>query len=45
MIKSAAKNKSIDEKLIVIETLTSIKRSGASSIITYYAKQVAQWLN
>ena len=45
MIKSAAKNKSIDEKLIVIETLTSIKRSGASSIITYYAKEVAQWLN
>ena len=45
MIKSAAKNKSIDEKLIVIETLTCIKRSGASSIITYYAKEVAQWLN
>ena len=39
------KNKSIDEKLIVIETLTCIKRSGASSIITYYAKEVAQWLN
>jgi porphobilinogen synthase len=45
MIKSAAKNKSIDEKLVVIETLTCIKRSGASSIITYYAKEVAQWLN
>jgi porphobilinogen synthase len=45
MIKSAAKNKSINERLIAIETLTSIKRSGASSIITYYAKEVAQWLN
>tara|TARA_B100001059_G_scaffold236582_1_gene287974 strand:- start:1331 stop:2347 length:1017 start_codon:yes stop_codon:yes gene_type:complete len=45
MIKSAARNQSIDEKSIVIETLTSIKRSGASSILTYYAKEVAKWLN
>jgi porphobilinogen synthase len=45
MIKSAAKNKSINERALVIETLTSIRRAGASSIITYYAKEAAKWLN
>ena len=44
MIKSAAKNKSFDEKKIVIETLIAIRRAGASSILTYYAKEASQWL-
>ncbi len=44
MIKSSAKNKSFDEKKIVLETLIAIRRAGASSILTYYAKEAAQWL-
>ena len=44
MIKSAAKVKSFDEKNIVLETLIAIRRAGASSILTYYAKEASQWL-
>lgn len=45
MIKAAAQNGWIDEKKIVLEALTAIKRAGADFIITYYAKDVAKWLN
>lgn len=41
MIKAAAQNGWIDEKKIVPEILTSIKRAGADIIITYFAKQIA----
>jgi porphobilinogen synthase len=34
----------IDEKSVVLEILTSIKRAGADMIITYFAKDVAKWL-
>ena len=44
MIKAAAQNGWIDEKKVVIETLTSIKRAGARFILTYFAKDVARWL-
>ena len=44
MIKAAAQNGWIDEKRIASEILTSIKRAGADMIITYYAKEAAQWL-
>ncbi|WP_409297389.1 porphobilinogen synthase [Peribacillus sp. SCS-26] len=44
MIKAAALNGWIDEKTIVLETLTSMKRAGADLIITYFAKDVAKWL-
>ena len=44
MIKAAAHNGWIDEKRIVMESLTSIKRAGADLIITYYAQDVARWL-
>ncbi|HJK65652.1 MAG TPA: porphobilinogen synthase, partial [Methanocorpusculum sp.] len=40
----AAQNGWIDEKRIVMESLTSIKRAGADLIITYYAQDVARWL-
>jgi len=40
-----ASSKSVDEKKIVSETLTGLKRAGADIIITYYAKEVAKWLN
>ena len=44
MIKAAAENEWIDESKIVFETLISIKRSGASVILTYFAKEVAKIL-
>lgn len=44
MIKAAAEKGWIDEKSIVLEVLTSIKRAGADMIITYFAKEVAEWL-
>lgn len=45
MIKAAAKNGWIDEERAVIEVLTGIKRAGADIIISYFAPQVAEWLN
>jgi len=44
MVKAAAQNGWIDEKKIVLETLTSMKRAGADLIMTYHAKDVARWL-
>lgn len=44
MIKAAALNGWIDERRVVMETLTAIKRAGADVIITYHAKDVARWL-
>jgi porphobilinogen synthase len=43
MIKSAADAGWLDEKAVVLESLTAIKRAGADLILTYFAKQVAQW--
>ena len=44
MVKAAAANGWIDERRIVLETLTSMKRAGADMIITYHAKDAARWL-
>ena len=44
MVKAAAKNGWIDERGIVMELLTGIKRAGADIIISYHAKDVARWL-
>ena len=44
MVKAAAGNGWIDEKALVMEKLTSMKRAGADLIITYFAKDVANWL-
>ena len=44
MIKAAAAKKWVDEKRVVLEVLTSIKRAGADIILTYFAKEVAKWL-
>ena len=44
MIKAAAQNGWVDEKTVTMEVLTSIKRAGADIILTYHAKEVAQWL-
>lgn len=44
MVKAAAANDWIDEKRITMEILTSMKRAGADMILTYHAKDVANWL-
>lgn len=44
MVKAAALNGWIDEKAIVLETLTGMKRAGADLIITYHALDAARWL-
>ncbi len=43
LIKAAAANGWVDEKRIVLETLTSIKRAGADMILTYFASDYAAW--
>ncbi|MBR1529230.1 MAG: porphobilinogen synthase [Oscillospiraceae bacterium] len=44
IIKAAAQNGWIDEKRIVLENLTAVRRAGADMIITYHALEAAQWL-
>jgi porphobilinogen synthase len=44
MIKAAAERGWIDERRVMLETLTSIRRAGADIIITYYAQEAARAL-
>lgn len=44
MVKAAVQNGWLNEKEIVLETLTGFKRAGADLILTYHAKDVAKWL-
>ena len=45
MIKAAANNGWLDEKSVVLESLLCIKRAGADAILSYFAPQVADWLD
>ena len=45
LIKAAAQNGWIDERRVMLETLTSIKRAGADIIITYYAREAVRALS
>lgn len=45
MVKAAVKQGWLDEREIVLEILTAIKRAGADIIITYHAKDAARWLS
>ncbi|MFO5438537.1 MAG: porphobilinogen synthase, partial [Dolichospermum sp.] len=45
MIKAAAEKGWVDEKKVILETLTSMKRAGADLILTYFAKEVALMLS
>lgn len=45
MHKAAAQNGWLDDEAVMHESLLSIKRAGADGILTYYAKQYAEWLN
>ena len=44
MVKAAARNGWIDGKRVTLEILTSMKRAGADLILTYHAKEAAEWL-
>ena len=44
MLKAAAQNGWIDERRAVLEVLTSIRRAGADVMLTYHAKDAAEWL-
>jgi porphobilinogen synthase len=44
MVKAAAANGYLDERATVLETLTGIRRAGADIVITYHAKDAANWL-
>ena len=43
MVKAASEQGFIDEKKVVFEILTSIRRAGASAILSYHTKEVARW--
>ena len=44
MVKAAGRAGWIDEQRVTMEVLTGIRRAGADIIITYHAKEAAQWL-
>ena len=44
MIKAASMNGWLDERQVVLESLTAFKRAGSDAILTYFAKAAAQWL-
>ncbi|MDT8438658.1 MAG: porphobilinogen synthase [Wenzhouxiangellaceae bacterium] len=44
MLKAAAANGWLDERKVVLEALTAIKRAGADGILTYHALEAAEWL-
>jgi porphobilinogen synthase len=44
MLKAAVAAGYLDERTAVLETLTSIRRAGADIVITYHAREAAQWL-
>jgi porphobilinogen synthase len=44
MVKSAAAAGYLDERAAVLEILTSLRRAGAETIVTYHAKDAARWL-
>jgi porphobilinogen synthase len=43
MVKAAAEKGIVDEKAAVLEIMTSLKRGGAEIIITYWARELAEW--
>ena len=45
MLQAAAANGWIDLERCAMESLTSIKRAGADLILTYFAKDVVEWLH
>jgi porphobilinogen synthase len=44
MVKAAAANGWLDERAVVLEILTGIRRAGADLVVTYHAKDAARWI-
>ncbi|MCF7978340.1 MAG: porphobilinogen synthase [Chromatiaceae bacterium] len=44
MLKAACQNGWLEEEAVVLEALMGVKRAGGDGILTYYAKQAAQWM-
>jgi porphobilinogen synthase len=44
MVKAAAANGWLDERAVVLELLTGVRRAGADLVVTYHAKDAARWL-
>jgi porphobilinogen synthase len=44
MVKAAADREWLDERLAALESLAAIKRAGADLVISYWTKELAQWL-
>jgi porphobilinogen synthase len=44
MVKAAAEKGCLDERQAVLEIMTGLKRAGADLIITYWAKELAEWI-
>lgn len=45
MLKAAIENNWLDEKSAIMESLLCFKRAGADGILSYFSKQIAEWLN
>jgi porphobilinogen synthase len=45
LVKAAAAAGHVDERAVVLESLTAIRRAGADFVITYHAKDAARWLS
>jgi porphobilinogen synthase len=44
MLKAAAESGWLDERQAALESLTAIKRAGADFIVSYWTKELAEWL-
>jgi porphobilinogen synthase len=44
MLKAASQNGWLDERAVVLESLTAMKRAGADAILTYFAVDAARWI-
>jgi porphobilinogen synthase len=43
MVKAAAEKEIVDERAAVLEIMTALKRAGADIIVTYWARELAEW--
>ena len=44
MVKAGAEKGCFDERAAVLEIMTSLKRGGADLIVTYWARELAEWI-
>ena len=44
MVKAAVRDGMVDERAVVLEIMTSLKRAGADFIVTYWARELMEWL-